>query len=442
MVPTDRRYTNYTVDGCVVRGRLVTGELETGDIHVTKEFRTPGTTIQGSMSITNSTVDIGTLQSTNVDTTTLNTTTENTSVINATNANIGTLNATTASITSLVSGSLSTDETIINASNANTNVLWTTTPASVVSGYLPIFNANGLTSVVPTSPAFIAQLKWRSLFGDGSDGNVTIAAPTTLTRDMYYDTLTVNDALTPAGNIIFCKTECIINTGGSMIANGGNGGAGSGSGANGGAAGAAAVSNGVFPSSPGTAGGSSASPDGGNLAVNSFFGGLGGVGGSSSTNSGGLINQTPIWINKATILNNPTMFPLLMQNGTDVLGGVAGTGGTGGAADTVGIDQAGGGGGGAGGWIVIYAPTITINGTGFISAVGGNGGDAEAGGDPAGSGGGGGGGVVYFVAFTVTGAVLNVNILVAGGQPGVPAQPSAIGQVGADGVFSQHLLFV
>ncbi len=44
-----------------------------------------------------------------------------------------------------------------------------------------------------------------SYFGDGSDGDVTISTNTTLTRDMYYNNLTVNTAVTlnPAGYRIF-----------------------------------------------------------------------------------------------------------------------------------------------------------------------------------------------------------------------------------------------
>lgn len=33
-------------------------------------------------------------------------------------------------------------------------------------------------------------------FGDGSDGDVTISSPTTLTRDMYYNDLVLSDDLT------------------------------------------------------------------------------------------------------------------------------------------------------------------------------------------------------------------------------------------------------
>ena len=46
---------------------------------------------------------------------------------------------------------------------------------------------------------------FNNIFGDGSDGDVVISTPTTLTRNMYYDNLTVNDTLTTDGYQIFVK---------------------------------------------------------------------------------------------------------------------------------------------------------------------------------------------------------------------------------------------
>lgn len=49
--------------------------------------------------------------------------------------------------------------------------------------------------------------------GQGQDGNVTISANTTLTRDMYYDTLVVNAGirLSANGYRIFAKTSVTVN---------------------------------------------------------------------------------------------------------------------------------------------------------------------------------------------------------------------------------------
>ena len=63
------------------------------------------------------------------------------------------------------------------------------------------------------------------LFGDGSDGNVTISSPTTMTRNMYYDTLTLESTLRPNGFVIYAN-NIIVNAGGSINVDGGNGGAG------------------------------------------------------------------------------------------------------------------------------------------------------------------------------------------------------------------------
>ena len=112
---------------------------------------------------------------------------------------------------------------------------------------------------------------------DKSDGNVTISGTTTLTRDMFYDHLTIENGgiLQPASFRIFAdiiehKAGAIIRNNGNTGGNGGNGA--NGSGATGGAGGSAGVaaSDIVSGSLPGT--------------VASVAGGAGGAGGSPSTN--------------------------------------------------------------------------------------------------------------------------------------------------------------
>src|SRR5574340_945129 len=53
----------------------------------------------------------------------------------------------------------------------------------------------------------------RDLFGDGSDGDVTIAGDTTLSRDMYDDNLTVDVGadLNTAGWRVFVRNVCTVN---------------------------------------------------------------------------------------------------------------------------------------------------------------------------------------------------------------------------------------
>ena len=115
-----------------------------------------------------------------------------------------------------------------------------------------------------------------SLFGDGSDGNVTISSPTTLTRDMYYNNLTIDPGVTlnPGGYRIFVAGTLTLNSASVIAANGAPG-----SGSAGGAA---------LPS--GTLGGSGA---GASAPGNSFNSGgsvtnaLGGNGGSGDSGGAG-----------------------------------------------------------------------------------------------------------------------------------------------------------
>jgi hypothetical protein len=62
------------------------------------------------------------------------------------------------------------------------------------------------------------------VFGDGSDGDATIAAPTTLTRDMFYDDLTLSSTLNPNGYVINVAGTLTVNAGGQITSDGGAGG--------------------------------------------------------------------------------------------------------------------------------------------------------------------------------------------------------------------------
>ena len=61
-------------------------------------------------------------------------------------------------------------------------------------------------------------------YGNGQDGDVTISGATSLTRDMYYNDLTIDasQVLSPAGYKIFVKGTLTVN--GTIQNNGGNGG--------------------------------------------------------------------------------------------------------------------------------------------------------------------------------------------------------------------------
>jgi hypothetical protein len=266
------------------------------------------------------------------------------------------------------------------------------------------------------------------LFGDGSDGDVTVGAgATTLTRDMYYNNLTVGagNSIIVAGFRIFAKGTLQLdgrihadgNAGGiGLINTGGGGGAGTAIGS---------ISNGQAGGAGGTVGGATGSNSGFQPAA--FECGAGGTGGagvgggaaggviSTAANSTGSLNQFPAAISGR----------LMGGNATAVTGGSGGGGGGGGSGG--GNHGAGGGGGGGGGYVAVSA--MLILGAGVIGAKGGNGGAGFTGGLACGGGGGGGAG---YVAILV-GAGNFPTTDVAGGTGGAGTSGGANGANGGNG---------
>lgn len=210
-------------------------------------------------------------------------------------------------------------------------------------------------------------------YGDGSDGSVTISSNTTLTRNMFYENLTVNSGvvLETAGFGIWVRTLLTLNgeisnsaSGSSgalpstlvdrMGVGGSNGGTGSGGG---GAAGSALPGGATRYGGAGGAGGAGA-------------GGAGGAAGSSTAAADGLL-RFGVWAPNTSIMNG----------GTRIGGGTGG--GSGGPASSA----AGGNGGGGGGISAVKARRV--EGTGAIRA---NGAAGANGTNPNTGGGGGGGG--------------------------------------------------
>lgn len=233
-----------------------------------------------------------------------------------------------------------------------------------------------------------------SCFPVASDGNATISSDTTLTKDMFYDTLTVNVGATlfTNGYRIFARTAVICN--GSIDRSGNN--------ATGTAATAALAAGSIAAGTAGGAGGTAAGSAGGASATS--LGGTGGAGGLGSGGAGGAggtntLNTTAnggvesfqIYDNARTARN---------VAGTQI---TQGSGGGGGGGD----GTAGGAGGGGGGLIVIISPSVT--GTGTIRAKGGDGFQPVAG--NRGGGGGGGGGIIAICSendVTLTSLTLSV----------------------------------
>lgn len=232
-----------------------------------------------------------------------------------------------------------------------------------------------------------------ALFGDGSDGNVTISVPTTLTRDMYYNNLVVNSNLNTAGARIFVKGT-LSGTGGIISNNGGD----ASSFTHGNAAGTITLGGGFIGGDGGNIGGAGSGGDG--PSPTQWVGGSAGSGGTGTAGGGGITATNrplqnmggrtitisgsicfPYWCNPYAGLTGRAITGTLMQGG---LGG----GGGGGSATA-----RGGGGGGSGGILACFINANTSTNVTF-QARGGNG---AQGGANAGGGGGAGGGYVYLV---------------------------------------------
>jgi hypothetical protein len=284
-------------------------------------------------------------------------------------------------------------------------------------------------------------------FGDGSDGDVVIAADTNLARDMYYNNLTINTGkvLTTKGWRIFVKGTLTLSGTGKIASSGSAGG----SGASGGGAGPGAVYDvynrkvGGTTSNIGALGGIGQVGAGGagggytrdpaTALYHNALGGAGGAGGAGQNGAAGAAGSLDTSGGTVPLLGIHTVAELagLLNGGTiDAQNAVftyqGGAGGGGGGGQTSGAKK-GGGGGGGGGFVAVLASVVT--GAGSIEAVGG----AGANGDPAGNTGGGGGGGGGFVglAYRTTSGTWTTSV--AGGALGVKGGTGADGVVGPAG---------
>lgn len=290
--------------------------------------------------------------------------------------------------------------------------------------------------------------------GDGSDGNVTIAAgTTTLTRNMYYNNLTITGTLVTAGYIVYVKgtlsgagtirPSATPNVGGT----GGNG-----SGGTGGTAGTGATAQGnYFTSKAGASGGTGANsgnPGGvgtsGNNATSAIgvagvSGGQGGtspLGANAAAGGGGTVTAPNF---KVGIISSLTLAGLDSASAALSIykddGGSGGGGGGSGTSSTHAIAGGGGGGGGESGGIVMivanaWTGTFTIAAPGGAGGQGGNGVTNVEVGGAGGGGAGGSGGVslVFYVTKTWTGSYS-----LAGGTGGISGASGNAGNTGTTG---------
>lgn len=291
----------------------------------------------------------------------------------------------------------------------------------------------------------------QDVFGDGTDGDVTIASgTTTLTSDMYYNNLTISSGaiLETAGYRIFVKGT--LTNAGTIRRNGNNGGNG-GNGANptgGGSAGtgATALSNGtiygsVAGSNGGTGGGTGSQGNAGtdgvdeteSIGVNGVRGGHGGGNTLDAYGAAGTITETiqPV---------RNSVFALLMRefSSDNTVKYIKGSAGSGGGEGGFNYGGGGGGSGTPGGIILLVAKKIVNSGT--IQTNGGNGGNGgnalSSSGFGGGGGGGGSGGVLFIIyqKLTNTGTIQSAGG--SGGDAGTgdnPGEPPEDGPNGGSG---------
>ena len=258
-----------------------------------------------------------------------------------------------------------------------------------------------------------ATLQFASeIFGNGADGDVTISSDTSLSRDMFYDTLKVvsTKALTTNGYRIFCKT-LLVNEG--IVENGGISGGSAGSLGGGSAAGGASSVGGTCVGGKGGRGGGvcmiiarkidnsagvihangedgddgsapAAIVQGGTngnagTALNPGLGDEGNAGGAASAGAfsgtggakGALTNPTAAQGGYNAV---PQILLFHQPDGTLIGGGTGGGGGA--VAENSGTgDGAGAGGSGGGGGVLVIVTNEAIWGT--ETATGGKGGTGQ-----------------------------------------------------------------
>lgn len=304
------------------------------------------------------------------------------------------------------------------------------------------------------------------MFGDGSDGDVVISSNTSLSRDMYYNNLTVNAGvtLTTAGYRVFVagtltNNGTISNGGGAGGAgvNGAGGGAGGSAGTDGthGGLGSTGAATANFPANGnpddgGDAGGAAPGLGAGGTNASNCLRSTNGVAGTAGgTGAGGAGSSFAAGTSTALSAAHPQprsivwawLFKTHLNSGTAFVNyslgaSNGGAGGGGGGALTFG---GGGGGGGSGGngRVLWLAAKFLVN-NGVITAAGGNGGnggnayssDATNGGGGGAGGTGGNGGIMIDIALTRSGSG---TFSVAGGTPGAGGTGKAAGAAGNTG---------
>lgn len=295
------------------------------------------------------------------------------------------------------------------------------------------WNAGDEVLATDLNDTFDAVSPNSAFFGDGSDGNVTISADTTLTRDMYYNNLTINNGikLYANGYRIFVKgTTTTIGTG-NIQANGGNGG--SASGTTPGTAGVATPSGTIAGGVNGVAGVNGGGNDPGNAGISktNVIGTLTAPSGAGGGVAGGVGGTATV----ASPTITAPILPILLYaiNVANASGMYQPTSGSGGGADSNnnGTTRPGGGSGASGGIVFLCSKNIVFSATDSVQVKGGNGGNGIANGlGNSGSGAGGNGGVIILIYRSISGTTLTAASACAGGTGGTGGNAASNGNTG------------
>lgn len=305
-----------------------------------------------------------------------------------------------------------------------TSTTWVVTPLAL----------NSTTVATGFIPATLLPFTSLYIFGDGSDGNVTISSgTTTLTRDMYYNNLTMSGTgiLNPASFKIFVKGTLDISAAAAgAIARVGNNASNAGSTGTGGNSGTNLVPGTLGSSGNSTNGSAGSATNGtngssGNGQSGGTNGGGGGLTGAGGTGTGGTAGaagggRPPALPNPIRRFDNSLVYGTMQ-----IIGGVSGGGGGGGSGDGA-VSGAGGGGGASGGGVLFISANIINRGASTPAATitvdggtGGNGGTPASGNAGGGGGGaGGGGGWIYISYITLTGTTATNALSASGGAGG------------------------
>lgn len=352
------------------------------------------------------------------------------------------------------------------ASSTQFNGVNSSSTAYAIPSYLASTTASTTASIIVATNASTGLIDnsffpalGNPLASDYSDGPVTISATTTINRDMYYSTLTVNSGVTlyTNGYRIFART--ITNNG--TISNAGcNGITATTSAA--GAPACTATSSPHTGTMPGTiavsqagAAGSTAGGNNGTAGTNNTKnlvnavgsaggnGGSGNGGGSGGTGGAGGTNTNPTTVERNAIGAYTLSYFMNFATSSINSGGGSGAGGNG--SNTQGLTGGSGGSSGSGGGLMFIATeTLTNNGT--ITVAGGNGGGgsqgSQSGGYTAGAGGGGAGGNGGVVFLLYTSLTNNGTITANGGTGGAGGSANGgvaggAGSAGANGYVIQ-----